>query len=129
MIHVAILKDCLRFQLFFLFIAVVVIPALSIGAVDNVMEVVLRYLRRPIICVIVLLVLPQILYLSLGMHDVYIGRSRYITPGDILETVAREALTTPAPFFLRYLLQVAHGRRCHFHRKRQQWLQDQCVNS
>ena len=53
----------MRKQLFFLFIAVIVIPALSIGAVDNVMEVVLRY----------------------------------ITPGDILDTVAREALTTPAP--------------------------------
>ena len=44
-IHAAILKDCLRFQLFFLFIAVIVIPALSIGAVENVMEVVLRYLQ------------------------------------------------------------------------------------
>jgi hypothetical protein len=65
-------SGCLRKQLFFLFAAVVIIPALSIGAIDNFIEVILKY----------------------------------ITPGDILETVAREALTSSAPYFLRYLLQA-----------------------
>jgi hypothetical protein len=65
-------SGCLRKQLFFLFAAVVIIPALSIGAIENFIEVILRY----------------------------------ITPGEILEAVGREALTTSAPYFLRYLLQA-----------------------
>jgi hypothetical protein len=70
----------LRFQLFFLFIAVVVIPALSIGAVDNVMEVVLRYLLRPIIDFIVLCSYYPGFWIYLVVYMTYVFAGAGISP-------------------------------------------------